>query len=58
MKRLETYLQALQAGKYGENIITGTIQKLESCSLQELSEHRLLVAAVYCQLLQYLVHLL
>ena len=53
MKRLETYLQALQAGKYGENIIAGTIQKLESCSLQELSEHRLLVAAVYCQLLQY-----
>lgn len=53
MKRLETYLQALQAGKYEENIISGTIQKLESCSLQELSEHRLLVAAVYCQLLQY-----
>lgn len=53
MKKLKTYLQALQAGKYRENIISGTIQQLESCSLQELSEYRLLVAAVYCQLLQY-----
>ena len=53
MKRLKTYLQALQAGEYRENIISGTIQQLEACSLQELSENRLLVAAVYCQLLQY-----
>lgn len=53
MKRLKIYLQALQAGEYRENIISGTIQQLESCSLQELSENRLLVATVYCQLLQY-----
>ena len=53
MKRLKTYLQALQAGEYSENVISGTIQQLEACSLQELSENRLLVAAVYCQLLQY-----
>ena len=45
MKRLKTYLQALQAGEYSENVISGTIQQLEACSLQELSENRLLVSS-------------
>lgn len=53
MKKLETYLQALQAGAYREEIIIGTIDALKFCAPQELSENRLLVAAVYCHLLQY-----
>ena len=53
MKKLKTYLQALQAGAYREKIIIGTIDALKFCAPQELSENRLLVAAVYCHLLQY-----
>ena len=53
MKKLETYLQALQAGAHEEKIILGTIEALKSCTPQELSDHRLLAAGVYCQLLQY-----
>ena len=50
MKKLETYLQALQAGAYREEIIIGTIDALQFCAPQDLSENRLLVAAVYCHL--------
>ena len=53
MKKLEIYLQALQAGAHEKNIILGTIEELKSCTPQELSNHRLLAAAVYYQLLQY-----
>lgn len=53
MKKLEIYLQALQAGQHERKIILKTIEELKSCTPQELSENRLLVAAVYCQLLQY-----
>lgn len=50
MKKLEIYLQALQAGQHERKIILKTIEELKSCTPQELSENRLLVAAVYCQL--------
>lgn len=53
MKKLKTYLQALQAGKYEEKIISETLEQLRACSLQEVSEYRLLVAEIYCLLLQY-----
>lgn len=53
MKKLKTYLQALQAGKHEEKIILGAIEQLKSCNLQELSEYRILIAEVYCRLLQY-----
>lgn len=53
MKKLEIYLQVLQAGQHERKIILKTIEELKSCTPQELSENRLLVAAVYCQLLQY-----
>ncbi len=53
MKKLEIYLQALQAGQHERRIILKTIEELKSCTPQELSEYRLLVAALYCQLLQY-----
>lgn len=53
MKNLEIYLQALQAGIYKEKIITGAIEELKACKIKELSDNRLLVAAVFCQLLQY-----
>ena len=53
MKKLEIYLQALQAGQHERKIILKTIEELKSCTPQELSEYRLLVAALYCQLLQY-----
>ncbi len=53
MKKLEIYLQALLARVYREEIIIGTIDALKFCAPQELSENRLLVAAVYCHLLQY-----
>ena len=53
MKKLETYLQALQAGAHEKKIISGTIEELKSCTPQELSNHRLLAAAVYYHLLQY-----
>lgn len=53
MKKLETYLQALQVGAHEEKIISGTIEELKSCTPQELSNNRLLAAAVYCQMLQY-----
>lgn len=53
MEELKSYLQALQAGKYEENVVLETIKQLNSCGPQGLSEHRNLVAAVYCQLLQY-----
>lgn len=53
MKKLETYLQALQAGAHEREIISGAIDALKSCTPQELSDYRLLAAAVYCQLLQY-----
>ncbi len=53
MRELETYLQALQAGVHEEKIISGTIEQLKLCTLQELSQDRILIAAVYCQLLRY-----
>lgn len=53
MEKIETYLQALQLGEHNKEVILGTINRLKSCGLQELSTQRLLVAAVYCQLLQY-----
>ena len=53
MKKLEIHLQALQAGQHERRIILKTIEELKSCTPQELSEYRLLVAALYCQLLQY-----
>ena len=53
MKKFEIYLQALQAGTHEKTIILGTIEELKSCTPQELSDNRLLVAALYCQLLQY-----
>ena len=53
MKKLKTYLQALQAGKHEEKIILEAIEELKSCNLQELSEYRILIAEVYCRLLQY-----
>lgn len=53
MKKLKTYLQALQAGKHEEKIILGAIEQLKSCNLQELSEYRILIAEVYFRLLQY-----
>lgn len=53
MKKLEIYLQALQAGQHEKKIMLKTIEELKSCTPQELSENRLLVAALYCQLLQY-----
>ena len=53
MKKLNSYLQALQAGKYQEKLIEDTIEQLDICKTQEISENRRLIAAVYCQLLQY-----
>ena len=53
MKNLEIYLQVLQAGAHEKKNILGTIEELKSCTPQELSDNRLLAAAVYCQLLQY-----
>ena len=53
MKNLEICLQALQAGAYEKQIILETIKALKFCTPQELSDYRLLVAAVYCQLLRY-----
>ena len=53
MKRLNSCLQALQAGRYEENIILNTLEELNKCKIEEISEHRKLVATVYCQLLQY-----
>lgn len=53
MKNLEICLQALQAGAYEKQIILETIKALKFCTPQELSDCRLLVAAVYCQLLRY-----
>lgn len=48
MKNLEIYLQVPQAGAHEKNIL-GTIEELKSCTPQELSDNRLLAAAVYCQ---------
>lgn len=53
MKRLNSCLQALQAGRYEENIILNTLEELNKCKTEEISEHRKLIATVYCQLLQY-----
>lgn len=53
MKNLEICLQALQAGAYKKHVISKTIETLNSCTPQALSDCRLLVATVYCHLLQY-----
>lgn len=53
MEELKSCLQALQAGKHEEDVALETSKQLSACGPQELSEHRKLVAAVYCQLLQY-----
>ncbi len=53
MKKLDIYLQALRAGAYREETVLEAINVLKSCRLQELSDHRLLTAEVYCQLLRY-----
>lgn len=37
MKKLEIYLQALQAGQHEKKIILKTIEELKSCTPQELS---------------------
>lgn len=53
MKKIEDYLQALQLGKHSEEIVINTIECLKHLGLQELSVNRILIASVYCQLLQY-----
>ena len=43
MKKLEIYLQALQAGQHERKIILKTIEELKSCTPQELSENLSLI---------------
>lgn len=53
MEKIKACLQALQIGEHDETLIRNTIKYLKQCGLQELSDHRMLIASVYCRLLQY-----
>src|SRR5699024_1156050 len=53
MKKIEAYLHALQLGKHNEKLVNSTIERLKRCELKELSSRRILVATLYCRLLQY-----
>lgn len=53
MKKIEAYLHALQLGKHNEKLVNSTIERLKRCELKELSSRRILVATIYCRLLQY-----